>query len=48
MMETELIKLGLFLAIVGFVTLSVLVILKIDKEIEKRRGNKYKKCLYWS
>ena len=48
MLETELIKLGLFLAIVGFVTFSVLVILKIYKEIEKRRGNKYKKCLYWS
>jgi hypothetical protein len=48
MLETELIKLGLFLAIVGFVTFSVLVILKIDKEIEKRRGNKYKNCLYWS
>jgi hypothetical protein len=48
MLETELIKLGLFSAIVGFVTFSVLVILKIDKEIEKRRGNKYKNCLYWS
>ena len=35
MLETELIKLGLFLAIVGFVTFSVLVILKNDKEIEK-------------
>ena len=48
MLETELIKLGLFLSIVGFVTFSVLVILKIDKEIEKRHGNKYKNCLYWS
>ena len=48
MLETELIKLGLFLAIVGFVTLCVLVILKIDKEIEKRSTNKYKNCLYWS
>ena len=44
MLETELIKLGLFLAIVGFITLCVLVILKI----EKRNTNKYKKCLYWS
>lgn len=44
MLETELIKLSLFLSIVGFVTLCVLVILKI----EKQRGNKYKKCLYWS
>lgn len=43
MLETELIKLGLFLSIVGFVTLCVLVILKIEK-----RNNKYKKCLYWS
>ena len=48
MLEIELIKLGLFLSIVGFVTFSVLVILKIDKEIEKRRGNKYKNILYWS
>ena len=44
MLEIELIKLGLFLSIVGFVTLCVLVILKI----EKRNTNKYKKCLYWS
>lgn len=44
MLELELIKLGLFLSIVGFVTLCVLVILKI----EKRNTNKYKKCLYWS
>ena len=44
MLETELIKLGLFLSFVGFVTLCVLVILKI----EKRNTNKYKNILYWS
>jgi hypothetical protein len=50
MLETELIKLGLFLAIVGFVTLSVIAMIKIDKYIDKRfyGGNKYKNCLYWS
>ena len=50
MCETELIKLGLFLAIVGFITLSVIVILKIDKYIENKYygGNRYKNCLYWS
>lgn len=42
MYETELIKLGLFLSVVGFVTLCVLVILKIEK-----RSNKYKNCLHW-
>ena len=49
MCETELIKLSLFLAIVGFITLSVIVILKIDKYIGNRYygGNRYKNCLYW-
>ena len=44
MLEIELITLGLFLSIVGFVSLCVLVILKI----EKRSNNKYKNILYWS
>ena len=50
MLEIELIKLGLFLSIVGFVTLSVIVIMKIDKYIDKRfyGGNRYKNILYWS
>lgn len=50
MLEIELIKLGLFLSIVGFITLSVIAIIKIDKYIENRYygGNKYKNCLYWS
>jgi len=49
MLETELIKLCLFLSIVGFVTFSVITILKIEKYIDKRRGgSKYKNCLYWS
>ena len=49
MWETELIKLCLFLSIVGFVTLSVITILKIDKYIEKRYygGNRYKNCIHW-
>lgn len=49
MYETELIKLGLFLSVVGFITLCVLVILKIEKYIEKRYygGNRYKNCLHW-
>lgn len=49
MCETELIKLGLFLAMVGFVTLSVIVIMKIDKYIEDKYygGNRYKNCLHW-
>lgn len=49
MCEIELIKLGLFLAIVGFITLSVIAIIKIDKYIEKRfyGGNRYKDCLCW-
>ena len=48
-MEIELIKLGLFLFIVGVVTLNVIVILKIDEYIEKRYygGNRYKNCLHW-
>lgn len=50
MCETELIKLCLFLSVVAFVTFSVIVIIKIDKYIEKRYygGNRYKNCLYWS
>lgn len=49
MCETELIKLGLFLATVGFVTLSVVAIIKIDKYIEDKYygGNRYKNCLHW-
>lgn len=50
MCELELIKLGLFLGIVGFITLSVIAIIKIDKYIEDRYygGNRYKNVLYWS
>lgn len=50
MCETELIKLCLFLAIVAFVTFSVIAIIKIDKYIENRYygGNRYKNCRYWS
>ena len=50
MLEIELIKLGLFLLMVGFIALSVVAIIKIDKYIENRfyGGNKYKNCLYWS
>lgn len=50
MYETELIKLGLFLGIVGFITLSVIAIIKIDAYIDKRYygGNRYKNILYWS
>ena len=50
MLEIELIKLGLFLSMVGFIALSVVAIIKIDKYIENRYygGNKYKNCLYWS
>lgn len=50
MLEIELIKLGLFLSMVGFIALSVVAIIKIDKYIENRfyGGNKYKNCLYWS
>lgn len=49
MLETELIKLGLFLGIVWFITLSVVAIIKIDEYIEKRYygGNRYKNCLHW-
>lgn len=49
MCETELIKLGLFLATVGFITLSVIAIIKIDKYIENKYygGNRYKNCLHW-
>lgn len=49
MCETELIKLGLFLAMVGVITLSVIVIMKIDKYIEDKYygGNRYKNCLHW-
>ena len=49
MCETELIKLGLFLGIVGFITLSVVAIIKIDEYIKKRYygGNRYKNCLHW-
>ena len=49
MCETELIKLGLFLAMVGFIALSVIAIIKIDKYIEDRYygGNRYKNCLHW-
>lgn len=36
MCETELIKLGLFFVTVGFITLSVIAIIKIDEYIEKR------------
>jgi hypothetical protein len=35
MCETELIKLGLFLAVVDFVTLSIIAILEIEKLIEE-------------
>lgn len=50
MLETELIKLGLFLATVGFITLSVIALIKIDKYIDKRfyGGNRYKNIRYWS
>ena len=50
MLEIELIKLGLFLLTVGFVTLSVIAILKIEKYIDKRYygGNRYKNYPYWS
>ena len=49
MCETELIKLGLFLAMVGFIALGVIAIIKIDKYIEDRYygGNRYKNCLHW-
>lgn len=49
MLETELIKLGIFLAIVGIVTFSVIALIKIDEYIEKRfySGNRYKNCLHW-
>lgn len=49
MCETELIKLGLFLAMVGFITVSVIAIIKIDKYIEDRYygGNRYKDCHHW-
>lgn len=49
MCETELIKLGLFLATVAFVTLSVIAIIKIDKYIENKYygGNRYKNCMHW-
>lgn len=49
MLEIEFIKLGLFLGIVGFITLSVVAIIKIDKYIENRYygGNRYKDCLHW-
>jgi len=49
MLETELIKLGLFLSIVSFITLSVIAIIEIDEYIEKRfyGGNRYKNCLHW-
>ena len=49
MCETELIKLGLFLATVGFITLSVVAIIKIDKYIENKYygGNRYKNCMHW-
>lgn len=49
MCETELIKLGLFLSMVGFIALSVIAIIKIDKYIEDRYygGNRYKDCLHW-
>ena len=50
MCETELIKLCLFLSVVGFVTLSVIAIMKIEKYIDNKYygGNRYKDCLYWS
>jgi hypothetical protein len=50
MCETELIKLCLFLGIVGFITLSVIAIIKIDAYIDKRYygGNRYKNILYWA
>lgn len=50
MLEIELIKLGLFLSMVGFIALSVIAILKIDKYIENRYygGNRYKNYPYWS
>ena len=50
MLETELIKLGLFLSIISFVIFSVIAILKIEKYIDKRYygGNRYKNYPYWS
>ena len=50
MCETELIKLGLFLAMVGFIAVSVVAIIKIDEYIEKHYygGNRYKNYPYWS
>lgn len=50
MWETELIKLGLFLTMVGFIAFSVIAIIKIDEYIEKRYygGNRYKNYPYWS
>lgn len=50
MLEIELIKLGLFLSMVGVIALIVIAILKIDKYIENRYygGNRYKNYPYWS
>lgn len=50
MWETELIKLCLFLTMVGFIAFSVIAIIKIDAYIEKHYygGNRYKNYPYWS
>ena len=49
MYEIEFIKLGLFLTVIGFITLIVIVIIKIDGYIENKYhgGNRYKNCLHW-